>query len=381
MTSEQAMLTPAQAAGDPPPSMSLSVILPNYNHGKLVARALHALATQTPAAREIIVVDDGSTDNSVEVIEALQRRYATIRLIRNQTNQGIVASVKTALEVATGEFLLFAGSDDFVLPGLFGRALDALTAYPNAAFFGAGVVLVDGDDRVIGLRPVTAPQRRPGYLSPADVRRVIRDTDFWALGTATVYRRRLVAAIGYFDPRLGSLGDTLANRLLAFQHGFYFDPTVLAAYNKDPTSFSARSASSVNDVNNLLAAARSWMAENLPADVRDEHGPLFDRRMRFSFARLRVIWRAGSRGTGDIAEILNFGPLDRAILRAASSIPLGSRFLTLGWIALRRPPFGLKATVEAWWRARRFKRVHGAEIEHQIDEVNKLGGIGAPSAR
>jgi hypothetical protein len=123
------------------------------------------------------------------------------------------------------------------------------------------------------------------------------------------------------------------------------------------------------------------MAENLPADVRDEHGPLFDRRMRFSFARLRVIWRAGSRGTGDIAEILNFGPLDRAILRAASSIPLGSRFLTLGWIALRRPPFGLKATVEAWWRARRFKRVHGAEIEHQIDEVNKLGGIGAPSAR
>src|ERR1700689_3009761 len=206
MTSEQAMVAPAQAVGDLPPAMSLSVILPNYNHGKFVARALHALATQTPAASEIIVVDDGSTDNSVEVIEALQRRYAAIRLIRNQTNQGIVASVKTALAVATGEFLLFAGSDDFVLPGLFGRALVALTDHPNAAFFCAGVVLVDSDDRVIGLRPVTAPQRRPGYLSPADVRRVIRSTDFWALGTATVYRRRLVAAIGYFDPRLRSAG-------------------------------------------------------------------------------------------------------------------------------------------------------------------------------
>ncbi len=369
------MLAPARAA-DPPSAMSLSVILPNYNHGKLVARALHALATQTPAAREIIVVDDGSTDNSVEVIEALQRRYAAIRLIRNQTNQGIVASVKTALEVATGEFLLFAGSDDFVLPGLFGRALAALTAFPNAAFFCAGVVLVDGDDRVIGLRPVTAPQRRPGYLSPADVRRVIRGTDFWALGTATVYRRRLVAAIGYFDPRLGSLGDTLANRLLAFQNGFYFDPTVLAAYNKDPTSFSARSASSVKDVNNLLAAARSWMAETLPSDIRDAHGLLFDRRMRFSFARLRVIWRDRRGETGDIAEILNFGPFDRAILKAMSSVPFGSRFLTLGWIALRRPPFGVGATIAAWWRARRFMRVDRAEIERQIGEVNARGRVG-----
>jgi glycosyltransferase involved in cell wall biosynthesis len=380
MTSQQAMLAPAQAA-DPPPAMSLSVILPNYNHGKFVARALHALATQTPAAHEIIVVDDGSTDNSVEVIEALQRRYPAIRLIRNQTNQGIVASVKTALEVATGEFLLFAGSDDFVLPGLFGRALAALTDYPNAAFFCGGVVLVDSDDRVIGLRPVTAPQHHGGYLSPADVRRVIRSTDFWALGTATVYRRRLLAAIGYFEPRLGSLGDTLANRLLAFQHGFYFDPAVLAAYNKDPTSFSARSASSVKDVNNLLAAARSWMAENLPADIRDEHGPLFERRMRFSFARLRVIWRDGRRYTGDVAEILNCGALDRAILKAASGVPFGSRFLALAWIALRRPPFSLTATVEAWWRARRFMRVDRAEIEREIDAVNKLGGGDTPPAR
>jgi glycosyltransferase involved in cell wall biosynthesis len=380
MTSEQILVAPAQAAVDPRPAMSLSVILPNYNHGNLVARALHALASQTPAAHEIIVVDDGSTDNSVEVIEAMQRRYGAIRLIRNQTNQGIVAAVKTALEVASGEFLLFAGSDDFVLPGLFARALAALTAYPDAAFFCAGVVLVDGEDRVIGLRPVTAPQRRPGYLSQTDVRWVIQETDFWALGTTTVYRRRLVASIGYFDPRLGSLGDTLANRLLAFQHGFYFDPAVLAAYNKDPMSFSARSASSLKDVNKLLAAAHSWIAENLPADIRAEHGRLFDRRMRFSFARLWVIWRDGRRDTGEIAEILNFGPIDRTILKAASYAPFASRFLTLGWIALRRPPFGLRAMVEAWWRARRFKRVGRAAVERQIDEVNALAGTDGPPA-
>jgi len=356
--------------------MSLSVILPNFNHGDVVARALHALANQTPAAHEIIVVDDGSTDNSVEVIEALQRRYASIRLIRSRTNQGIVASVNTALEVATGEYLLFAGSDDFVFPGLFRQALDGLSAYPDAAFFSAGVVLIDSKDRPIGIRPVTVPRHGRGYLSPADVRRVIRRTDFWALGTATVYRRRLVAEIGYFDPRLGSLTDTLANRLLALKHGFYFNPAVLAAYNKDPMSFSARTALSAKATGALLDAAKSWIAENLPEDVREEHGPLFDRRMRFAFARLWVMWRDGRKEADTIAEILNFSAFDRSIFKALSRVPFGARFLTLAWVTVRRPPFGVQAMVAAWWRAQHFKWCGRLAIERRIDDVNKLNGAG-----
>ena len=168
MLLRQMTQNPVHTASDLPKTMSLSVILPNYNHGDLIARALLALLNQTPAAHEIIVVDDGSTDNSVEVIEALQRLHPSIRLIRNPVNRGIVASVKTALDVATGEYLLFAGSDDFVLPGLFGRAFAALQAYPQAAFFCASVALLDIQDRVIGLRPVTVPRHGRGYLSPAD---------------------------------------------------------------------------------------------------------------------------------------------------------------------------------------------------------------------
>jgi len=350
--------------------MPLSVILPNFNHGDLIARALYALLNQTPSASEIIVVDDGSTDDSVAVIEGLARQHSSIRLIRNTTNQGIVASVKTALAVATGEYLLFASSDDYVLPGLFAQAFAGLSVAPRAAFFCSGVALVDANNQVIGIRPVTAPQRDRGYLSPADVRRVIRRTDFWALGTSTVYRRRLLADIGYFDARLGSLGDALANRLLAFQHGFYFDPAVLAAYNKDPMSFSGRSALSVDDSRRLLAAAASWIAEKLPADVRDEHGPLFDRRMRFAFARLWVIWSKGQLKTNEIAELLNFGPFDRAILTAMARLPVGACFLALSWITLRRRPFSLRAMAEAWRRAFFFKRFGRVAVGREVDKVS-----------
>lgn len=364
-----ATLEPVRQAIDPQPPMPLSVILPNFNHGGLIARALHALLNQTPPASEIIVVDDGSTDNSVEVVEALQRQYQSIRLIRNKTNQGIIASVRTALEAAVGEYLLFAASDDIVLPGLFSHALAGLTAYPRAAFFCSGVALIDTNNRVIGVRPVTVPRRGRGYLSPQDVRHVIRGTDFWVLGTSTVYRRRLLAEIGYFDARLGTLGDVLANRLLAFHHGFFFDPAVLAAYNKDPMSFSARNALSVKESRRFLDAAASWIAEKLPEDVRDEHGRLFDRRMRFGLARLWVIWRNGTLDSNAIADILNFGSFDRAILAALARFPAGSGILTLGWMTLRMPPFSLRGMVGAWWRALHFEWLERTVVQRQVSKM------------
>ena len=187
--------------------MSLSVIVPNFNHAKLIPRALRAFLDQSPPAKEIIVIDDGSTDDSVAVIEAIARSHPSIRLIRHPVNRGIVAAVRSGLDVATGDYLLFGSSDDYVLPGLYGRADAALRANPNAALFCSGVGLVDDGNKLIGLRPVTAPRVTAGYLSPADVRRAIRSTDFWYLGTTTIYRRQLLADAGYFDPESSRLSD------------------------------------------------------------------------------------------------------------------------------------------------------------------------------
>ena len=362
----------ADRASDAPPTIPLSVILPNYNNGNLIARALLALLNQTPSAQEIIVVDDGSTDNSVAVIEALQRRHPLIKLIRNETNRGIIASVKNALTVATGEYLLFAASDDFVFPGLFAHAFAALRDYPQAAYFCAGVALLDANDRLIGLRPVTVPRRGPGYLSPANVRRVIRRSDFWVLGTATVYRRNMLVKIGYFDARLGSLGDVLANRMLAFKHGFYFDPDVLASYNKDPMSFSARNALSVTESRRLLDAAAVWISDNLPADVRSEHAKLFNRRMRFGLARLWIIWRKSRLDADAIADILDFGAFDRAALRTFARMPVGSSVLVLGWMTIRLPPFSLLTLAQASWRAQGFRWFGRDAVQRKVDAANAV---------
>ena len=210
--------------------MSFLVIMPNFNHAAWLPHALNALLQQTPPAGEIIIVDDASTDDSISIIESFQARHPSIRLIRHETNQGVAAAIKTAMAAVSGEFLLGAAADDYVLPGLFGRAIDALRAHPEAALYCSEVVMVDRNNNILGFRPATRPRTTSGYVSPADARRAIRHSDNWFVGTSVVYRRQRLNEIGNFDHTLGSLTDTMANRLLAFRHGFYFDTNVLSAW-------------------------------------------------------------------------------------------------------------------------------------------------------
>ena len=111
---------------------TLSVILPNYNHAQYVESALQALVDQSTPALEVIVIDDGSTDASVEVVENFSKRYPYVRVLRNDRNQGVVASMNRGIQAAKGEFLFFASADDLVLPGFFEHSLLLLARHPNA---------------------------------------------------------------------------------------------------------------------------------------------------------------------------------------------------------------------------------------------------------
>jgi glycosyltransferase involved in cell wall biosynthesis len=329
--------------------MPVSVILPNYNHARWLPQALTAISRQNPA--EFIVIDDGSTDDSVSIITSFQEKFPFIHLIRHIENLGAEAAVSSALNRVRGEFLLFAAADDFILPGLLARAEMALREYPGAAFFCSRVALIDKNDAIIGLRPAMMPQSTAGFVSPAKVRTAILSSDNWFIGTSVVYRQKSLAEIGYFDRSLKTLQDAMATRLLAFRHGFCFSPEVLSAWRVIPESLSARASMSLADNEQLLAKAQNWIATNFPDDIKGEYATLFDRRMRFNFARARLVWRRGQTDVGSIADVLKLGRIDRAVLNLASYVPIVSSPLLLAWITIRVRPYGLKAIFAYVWRA------------------------------
>ena len=100
----------------------LSIVMPVYNVAPYLPRCLESLAALNPPAGEIIVVDDGSTDECPTILAEFAPRLPQMRVIR-QENGGLSAARNTGLDAARGKYLAFVDSDDFVSPDAYGAAL------------------------------------------------------------------------------------------------------------------------------------------------------------------------------------------------------------------------------------------------------------------
>ena len=130
----------------------ISVIIPLYNKRESIARALTSALTQSPAPREVIVVDDGSTDGSGEVVEAMAAEYPVIKLIR-QENRGVSAARNRAIEAAEGDFVALLDGDDAWCEGYIAEICRLIDRYPDCGAYATGFNIVDGAERVVADTP------------------------------------------------------------------------------------------------------------------------------------------------------------------------------------------------------------------------------------
>jgi glycosyltransferase involved in cell wall biosynthesis len=138
----------------------VSVIIPTYNRAQLVRRAIQSVLNQTYQDFEIIVVDDGSTDNTTEVVNSIGDER--VRCIRHQVNKGASASRNTGIRAARGELIGFLDSDDEWLPEKLQRQVDKFdVASANVGLVYGGYVVIDDETKkVIGQ---VHPEKR-GYV-------------------------------------------------------------------------------------------------------------------------------------------------------------------------------------------------------------------------
>jgi glycosyltransferase involved in cell wall biosynthesis len=208
----------------------LSVIVPTYDSERYVAEAIGSARCQTLRELEIIVVDDGSTDGSAEVV----RRHLVDRRVRyvRQPNQGIAAARNTGLALARGEFVAFLDADDRWLPAKAERHVAHLRAEPSldASFSWYAVIDAQGNDT--GRRG----RSRAGSFT---LRELLRENFVW--NGQPVMRRVAMERAGRFDGTLPSHEDfeyvlrlgALRERCVACI------PEVLAEYRRRPGQLTA----------------------------------------------------------------------------------------------------------------------------------------------
>ena len=94
-----------------PDSLTLSVLMPAYNEAETIGEVLRRVLRIPVALREIVVVDDGSTDATASIVEAVMREDARVRLLRQPHNQGKTAAIQRALDEATGDLIIIQDAD------------------------------------------------------------------------------------------------------------------------------------------------------------------------------------------------------------------------------------------------------------------------------
>ncbi len=219
-------------------SPTLSVIVPNYNHAKLLPRCLDGILTQSFQPMEVIVIDDGSTDNSREVIENYAKRYPVIKTFPNDKNRGVSYTLNRGLALAKGDYVAFPGADDEVMPGIFEKQMALFSKYPQAAMC-ATIVEFRNMETQQTYHQGTKVSDVPRYFSPEEVVKLAREDRLILFTSTMTMRREAILEAGYL-PELRWHSDWYAYFVPSFRHGFCFIPEVLGEFAVYPSSYSKK---------------------------------------------------------------------------------------------------------------------------------------------
>jgi glycosyltransferase involved in cell wall biosynthesis len=171
----------------------VSTIIPVYNRGAMLRAAVASVLAQTWRPLEIIIVDDGSTDDTPEVVTELRAAHPEITHALRQANAGPGIARQRGLEASSGEFIQFLDSDDVLLPRKFELQVRGLQGDP-----GAGISYGKTYARVGGKR-LAAPSQRSGERH-REIFPAVLTARLWETSTP-LYRRETLQAIGPWSAR------------------------------------------------------------------------------------------------------------------------------------------------------------------------------------
>lgn len=249
----------------------VSIIMPAFDRQAYVAEAIESVLAQTYENWELIVVDDGSTDETLSIALAYANAHPSRIRVLSKVHGGVVAARNAGIEIAEGVVVAFLDSDDTWEPGKLAAQMVVFDSEPHAAFVYTGFSEVDADGSLV--RKVLPDPRFQG-----DIAELLWLADNEILGATLLVRKSTLLAVGMFDSRLGG-AENLALRLRLAETGpVRFVDECLYNYRRHGTNLSS-------DQTRMLDERRKIIETYL--DRKDSgYGMLFRRKVKARHDRL-----------------------------------------------------------------------------------------------
>jgi SAM-dependent methyltransferase len=319
------------------------VIIPSHNHARFLGNAIQSVIAQTCRFVEIVVVNDGSTDDTASVA----KQFPEVRYLE-QEKQGLAAARNAGMRASRGDYLVFLDADDRLLPRAIDAGLECFTRCPECAFVSGrhARVTLEGQPKPCLQRPHPTQQH---YL--ALLRR-----NYIGMHATVMYRRAALLAAGGFDPTLAACEDYDLYLRIAREHPVAAHEESVAEYRIHDTNMSRDKGLMLTMVLSVLHRQRPHLRD-APGRVEAYRDGLRFWRSHYGDALLWQLMnppRKGTAGTtlGQLHLLCRHAPLTlltvpgrllKRLLHKVSRIPIPARirrFTTTSSIHVAEPPVG-----------------------------------------
>lgn len=256
----------------------VSVVISIYNAETYIAQAIESILSQTLQNFELILIDDASTDNTLQIINSFKKKDKRIKVIRNKKNLHMAESLNLAIDQAKSDIIARMDQDDISLPKRLEIQYEFLKSHPDIAIVGNDIIVIDERNTTVGKRiyPITSDQlkkimfryspfahptvmfRKDAYLKTGrydGTKYPCEDIDFWfRLGRKYKFASIPMPLLKYrLIPTSSSHNNVLRTEIM----GFIIKINAIKKYGYKPTFYDI--------VYNILQFATAWF---MPTDSR-----------------------------------------------------------------------------------------------------------------
>ncbi|MGA2887717.1 MAG: glycosyltransferase [Terracidiphilus sp.] len=216
--------------------MAISIVMPAYNASPFIAQAIESVLTQSWRDFELIVINDGSTDNTLDLAEKYAAQDARVKVF-SHTNKGTAPTLNRGIELASGEWVFLMHADDLMRPTRLERQLAFIQGHPELAVVSCLVRHIDSKNRVIG-------KDNSKLFTHESIEKLVAANELIGFNhPATALRRSAVLAVGGYRQAFWPAEDIdLWNRLVEKGYKMLVQPEYLLDYRMHGNSASISGA-------------------------------------------------------------------------------------------------------------------------------------------
>jgi Glycosyl transferase family 2 len=182
---------------------SIDVVIPCYQYGRFLRDSVGSVLQQGIEPLRVLIIDNGSTDNSLEVAHQLASEDARVQIIAHERNLGPITSFNEGVDWATADYFMILDADDLVAPGCFKRAMSIMDENPGIAFCHGGERRISGEAAISTDHSAEQLDGEWRIASGMEFIRRLCSRGHNLVGNPTAIRRTsMQKSIGYYDPDL-----------------------------------------------------------------------------------------------------------------------------------------------------------------------------------